>query len=95
MKIVTREQTEKVLSLVWQAALNVDAPNIGNRQELEEDLLAGDEESSKIVLFFLEYGRLFSATVAPTGSEFGGQVLIDSKELSELRDKAAVYEGLQ
>lgn len=93
---VTREQTDKVLDLMFQAAENVGAPDIGNREDMEKDIADGDLEAGTIVSFFMEFGRLYAITlpwpVAPIVPD--GHTLIPNDELAALRDMAWRYTEL-
>lgn len=54
---------DQTLDIMYRAAVNIQAPDIGDRSELEAAVNNGEMESSKIVEFFNEFGRLYAESL--------------------------------
>lgn len=55
--------TQQMIDLMYRAAVNVRAPDIGSRDELEALVNSGDVEGKTLVEFFNEFGRLYAESL--------------------------------
>lgn len=89
---ITREQKDVLVDCLYEAAVNMNMPDVGNRQEFESIVEEGD---SDISLFFLEFARLWATKQPiPVTDVVDGErmVMIPETELTALRDMAWRYQ---